>query len=266
MQVWASGGSSREEAARNRDFCIVACQELDLLAGTPPETHIPDDALSYPRSEYESEPFVAAIRRGELQLPSAASGAPWDIAAAIQNIRAFVAEFGAAHEQPDTRTRNEDYIKDEPEADEEEGVNGDEMQMPTAASKGSTRTRACKAQKKAPTNESTSDEEDEDPEEDDDDDDEDEEYTEGSGGEEEEEEEECEEEEEEEQEGGEGPDDEAEEGEEELEGEAAPSEPRRAGGAGFLRSVYRSLNGKKFFGKFTWHRTHARYYFAPFLA
>eukprot|EP00741_Cyanophora_paradoxa_P003732 tig00000093_g3627.t1 len=133
---------SLQEAARIRDRCIVACQELDLLAGIPTKTRISDDALSYPRSDYESEPFVAAIRRGELQLPSAAhaSAAAREVLHDFRAVRMFLASFGVIPPdcdraaQPDAES--EIAIKNELESggEEEEEARQDVIENPESTS------------------------------------------------------------------------------------------------------------------------------------
>eukprot|EP00741_Cyanophora_paradoxa_P003730 tig00000093_g3625.t1 len=133
-QVFTLSGSTREEAARIRDRCIVACQELDLLAGVPRKARISDDRLSYPRSEYKNKRFVAAIRRGELQLPNAAaasnckSGAR-DVRANFRVVRAFLEKFEAAQ----LDSSDEDAITEfeEPEDNSGKGVDEDEEEVYT---------------------------------------------------------------------------------------------------------------------------------------
>eukprot|EP00741_Cyanophora_paradoxa_P002488 tig00000076_g2412.t1 len=79
--------SNAEERNRLRDVCIVACQELDKHDGLSSTRTISDGLLTHPRSDYEDQAFVRAIREGQLVVEE--DGDPWDA------VRRFLKTMGS---------------------------------------------------------------------------------------------------------------------------------------------------------------------------
>eukprot|EP00741_Cyanophora_paradoxa_P003733 tig00000093_g3628.t1 len=117
------------------------------MQGVRTRDRLPDDMLNYPRSEYEGELFVAAIRRGELQLPAVEpeSGASRNARDDFRAVRAFIASLGGFEEdaQRQKSAARDTAAAGAADADADAGAESAEDEL-----EASTKTSTRKKQKK----------------------------------------------------------------------------------------------------------------------